>query len=470
LKALVLNLPHAVRIYRSYRCSTNSPGFCLPPLELLYQAAVLRDSGAETHFIDAPADLKSLETVIEEVRRIGPDLIVSILGYEHFTDDVDAVNAIIAQTGVPHYAVMGYLPTHFCSEALEHLAADMVLLGEPEGTLADVASAIAEGRPLAGIPGLAVRENGAVHIGPERPRLTGEQLEALPLPARDLLNVSLYREPFLGKLFTTFQAGRGCPYGCVYCTSTYGAEYRLRSPEHVVDEIEDARQRFGVTHFRFIDDTFGISLPWTRRFCRRLVATRNQYRWVALTRVDLMDRERMRLMRRAGCRRLYVGIESGSQKALDFYRKRFRVEDVPRMIANARREGIEVVGYFVVGSPVEDEADYQKTLELARRLQLDMLSVYPMMPYPETTSYAESAGEVDFQLYPFSLEYRDEQFRQIGQRRMRDMMTKVYLSPRFLLPKVKWLIRYPGPSAEAGGAFFGWLLTRFTGRSRKTLI
>lgn len=470
MKALILNLPSSQKIYRCYRCSINSPGFCLPPLELLYQAGVCRAGGVETKFIDAMADMTPLPAVIESVRQFAPDLVVSILGYEHFTEDVDAVNAIIRQASVPHYAVIGYLPSHYPHESLKHLAAEMILIGEPEQTLAEVIAALRDNRPLAGIAGLAVRQDGQVHVGPSRPRMTRQQLEALPLPARDMLDIGKYREPFLDRPFTTFQAGRGCPFRCFYCTSTYGSEFSIRSPEHVVAEIEQTRRQFGVSCFRFTDDTFAVSLPWTREFCSRLIATGHKYDWVALTRIDLMDKERMRLLSRAGCRRLFVGIESGSQKVLDYYHKRYKAADVPGMVANARRACIEVVGYFVVGSPIEDEIDYKQTLDMALRLRLDMASVYPMMPYPDTASFADQAEQVDFKLYPYSLTYRDKRIWQTAERRMRDMMSKLYLSPRFLAEKARWMVRYPSSSLEAGRAFAGWLLGSLHKKKRKTLL
>jgi radical SAM superfamily enzyme YgiQ (UPF0313 family) len=470
MKALVLNLPHPQRIYRCYRCSINSPGFCLPPLELLYQAAVLRADGWEVDFLDAAAEGASLARTIEHCRRVGPDLIVSIMGYEHFTEDVKAVNAIRAGVQVPHYAVMGYLPSHFYEETLEHLQADLILRDEPEQTLREAAGAIAAGRSPSGIAGLAWRQDGRAVSGPPRPRMRAGELEALPAPARDLLKIELYREPFLGRPFTTFQAGRGCPYRCVFCTSTYGSVYAVRSPAHVVDEIENARRRFGIRCFRFTDDTFAVRLGWTREFCRRLVDTGHRYDWVALTRIDLMDESRMKLLATAGCRRLYVGIESGSQRVLDFYRKRYAAEQVPAMVAHARRAGIEIVGYFVVGSPIETVEDYRQTVELATRLQLDMVSVYPMMPYPDTASYRHTVEPVEFSLYPYRVQYRNQHVWDEAVDRMNHLMRRIYLSPRFIAAKLKWLTRYPGYSLRAGLEFGRWLLTGFAGRRRKTLL
>ncbi len=469
MKALLLNLPHTRRIYRCYRCSINSPGFCLPPLELLYLAAVSRESGLETQFVDAVAEGLPLVRVVEMVREAAPDLVISIMGYEHLTEDVDAVNTIIEQTGVPHYAVMGYLPTQFPNDMFQHLRADLILRSEPEQTLRELVAALLQGRPADGIAGLAVRRNGQVSLGPARPRMKASELEALPLPARDLLDMRLYREPFLGTPFTSFQAGRGCPYSCIFCTKTYGERYTIRSPAHVVAEIEDARERFGIRHFRFTDDTFAASLSWTREFCRRLIGTGQQYRWVCLTRIDLMDDERMRLLKRAGCCRLFVGVESGSQKVLDYYHKGYRADDIPKAVNNARRHGIEVVGYFVVGSPVEEESDYRQTADLMTRLRLDMVSVYPMMPYPATSSQQNSAEQVDFALYPYSVTYRDPRVWDVAAKRARNLMKRVYLSPLFLLSRAKWVVGYPAYCVTAIRAIVSWLLTG-SRRKRKTLL
>lgn len=469
MTGLVLNLPHPNPIYRCYRCSINSPGFCLPPLELLYCAGTLRESGVQTHFCDAVAERMSMKETLKLVRRIRPDLVVSIMGYEHFTEDVNALNSLRENADVPHWAVMGYLPSHFPKETLGHVQADLILRGEPECTLREVAESLRQNRGFEGIAGLAWREGKSVHIDQDRPRMKAAELNALPPPARDLAKTGLYREPFLSKPFTTYQAGRGCPFGCIYCTASYGSEYVVRSPERVVAEIEDTRRQLGVRHFRFIDDTFAINLEWTREFVERMVATRCPYDWVCLTRVDLMTPERMALLRRAGCRRLFVGIESGSQKVLDYYHKRFQVKQTPEALANARRAGLEVVGYFVVGSPIETEDDYRQTVELGLSLDLDMVSVYPMMPYPGTASFAGTREPVSFSLYPYEVRYQNPQISEIARRRAREMMRRICLSRRFMVSRTKWVRSYPVYSLQAGWEFGRWLL-RSSKRKRQSLL
>jgi anaerobic magnesium-protoporphyrin IX monomethyl ester cyclase len=459
MTGLVLNLPHSRPVYRCYRCSINSPAFCLPPLELLYAAGTMREAGMETHFCDAVAERLTPKDTLKRIRDVRPDLVVSILGYEHFTEDVDAINCLRENAEAPHWAVMGYLPSNFPDETLEHLQADMILRFEPEQTLREVIDAMRQNRGLEGIADLAWRNGRSVHVGPKRPRLSAAELEALPLPARDLARVALYREPFLSKPFTSYQAARGCPFGCIYCTSSYGPEYVVRSPAHVVAEIEENRRRLGISHFRFTDDTFAVNLNWTREFSERMVAARWPYEWVCLTRIDLMTPERMGLLRRAGCRRLFVGIESGCQKILDYYHKRYQARQVPEMVANARREGLEVVGYFVVGSPVETEDDYRETVDLAVGLDLDMVSVYPMMPYPGTDSFTEAGEPVTFSLYPYEVRYRDPQIFETARWRARQLMRRVYLSRRFMTGRIKWFRRYPAYTFHAGWEFARWLLT-----------
>lgn len=469
MTALVLNLPHSRPIYRCYRCSINSPAFCLPPLELLYCAGVLREAGVKTHFCDAVAERYSLKDTLQLIQQLRPDLIVSIMGYEHFTEDVDAINALRDKVDVPHWTVMGHLPSTFPKETFEHLRADSVLLFEPEQTLRELVAALQHDRGFENIADLAWRNGESVHIGPRRPRMVAAQLEALPLPARDLAKVDLYREPFLARPFTSYQAGRGCPFGCIYCTTSYGSKYAVRSPEHVVGEIEENRRRFGIRYFRFTDDTFAIDMNWTRRFAALMEQTGQAYEWVCLTRVDLMTPERMNLLRRAGCQRLYVGIESGSQKVLDYYHKRYQAQQVPEMVANARREGLEVVGYFVVGSPIETEEDYRMTVDLAVGLELDLISVYPMMPYPGTASFKDSGEPVVATLYPYEVKYRDPQIMETARRRARELMRRIYLSRRFLASRAKWFRKYPVYTFEAGWEFSRWLF-KSSRQKRQTLL
>lgn len=469
MTGLVLNLPHSRPIYRCYRCSINSPAFCLPPLELLYCAGTLRDCGVRTQFCDAAGERLTLKQTLQVIRDARPDLVVSIMGYEHFTEDVEAVNRLREHVTVPHWTVMGYLPTQFPEQTLDCLRADTVLLNEPELTLRELVDALRQKRGFDGIADLAWRDGTSARVGPKRPRSTPAQLEALPLPARDLAKISLYREPFLGKPFTSYQAARGCPFGCVYCTTSYGEEFAVRSPAHVVAEIEENRRRFGIHHFRFTDDTFAVGMNWTREFTDRMLATGAPYEWVCLTRVDLMTPERMQLLRRAGCKRLYVGIESGSDKILKYYHKRYKAAQVPEAVKNARREGIEVVGYFVVGSPIETEDDYRETVDMAVGLNLDMVSAYPMMPYPGTASFAGAGQEVNFRLYPYEVTYRDPVILETARRRAVEMMRRIYLSRRFVTSRIKWVRKYPAYSCRAGLEFGRWLF-KANGQKRHSLL
>jgi anaerobic magnesium-protoporphyrin IX monomethyl ester cyclase len=261
--------------------------------------------------------------------------------------------------------------------------------GEGEGALVDLARQVRSGGPTDGIPGVVVLRDGRLVRGPTRPFL--RDLDALPLPAWDLVDMDEYLgrwQQSTGERRAAVLTSRGCPFDCSWCSKpTFGRTYRQQSPERVVVELKALKDRYRVNYVRFCDDVFGVSRPWIDRLLSLLTEERLDLRWECLARVDLLKPELLRRMRATGLERVYVGVESGSQKMLDLMNRGTRLAQVERTADALRREGIRQFWFLMLGYPGETMEDIEATLRMFRRFSPEEYSVSIAVPVPGTRFY-----------------------------------------------------------------------------------
>jgi radical SAM superfamily enzyme YgiQ (UPF0313 family) len=266
---------------------------------------------------------------------------------------------------------------------------DAVVPSEGEGALVDLARRVHSGDDPAGIPGLVLRREGRVVRGPSRPFL--RDLDALPLPAWDLVDMDGYLgrwEQTTGERRAAVLTSRGCPFDCSWCSKpTFGRTYRQQSPERVLAELRALKEQYRVDYVRFCDDVFGVSRPWIDRLLALLEESSLSLRWECLARVDLLKPDLLRRMRKAGLERVYVGVESGSQKMLDLMNRGTRLAQVERTADALRKEGIRQFWFLMLGYPGETLEDIEATLQLFRRFSPEEYSVSIAVPVPGTRFY-----------------------------------------------------------------------------------
>lgn len=263
---------------------------------------------------------------------------------------------------------------------------DSVVLGEGELTLVDLVERVAGAESVVGMPGVAVRDSAKVVRGPARPFL--KELDELPLPAWDLIDMEGYLarwERKSGERRAAVLTSRGCPFDCSWCSKpTFGRTFRQQSPERVVRELAALRSVYGVSYVRFCDDVFGVDRRWLERLLDRMDAADLGLRFECLARVDLLRPELLGRMRAAGLARVYVGVESGSQKMLDLMNRGTRLAQVERVAKSLRTEGIRQFWFLMLGYPGETLADIEETLRLFRRFSPEEYSVSIAVPVPGT--------------------------------------------------------------------------------------
>lgn len=457
MRVALVNLPHPKRIVRRWVASYHAPNFLNPPLELMGLGAIVRRlPGGEARLWDAIAEGLDEARLLAELRAWKPDLLVTMPGFQCFPSDLRSLDRLAEGLPGTRVAVFGYLPSQFPRELLERSRADFVLREEPELTFSELLGAL-EGRgELRDVRALAWRGEGGVVLNPDRPRIA--DLDALPFPDHSLVRLELYNEPYLERPIGVIMAERGCPHRCTYCVRTFGRKLVSRSAASLLAEIDQLRREHGIRNLRFMDDTFTLHRARTRELCQGLIERGPGLSWSCLTRVDAVDAELLDLMRRAGCRRLYVGVESGSQKVLDSYDKGLTVETIRRQVPVIQRSGIESSMFFVVGAPAETEADLDESIALARDLDLDYVIVTKLQYWPGTELFAREGHAVDFD--PFregELLYRPPGYEKAG-RFQRRFYREFYLRPRYFRKRLGPALRSPRDTVVGFAKLVAWLL------------
>jgi anaerobic magnesium-protoporphyrin IX monomethyl ester cyclase len=273
----------------------------------------------------------------------------------------------------------GPLPTLDPSDFLDVF--DVAVMGEGEQTMVGLVDCVEKGLPFSSVNGIAYKDKGIISFTP--PRGFVENLDDLAFPARELFNNQAYKGYYFkrfGYTTTPLISSRGCPFSCDFCSRpVFGTSFRTRSPENIVDEVE-AIANLGYDRVWFADDCFTLNAEHLKRVCNLLGQRRLEVGWECLSRVDTLNLETAQSMKRAGCIRVFFGIESGNDKILSVMNKRITVTQAERAVYAAKAAGLQVGAFFIVGYPGENDGTVLDTVRFASRLPLDYLSF--TLPYP----------------------------------------------------------------------------------------
>jgi anaerobic magnesium-protoporphyrin IX monomethyl ester cyclase len=269
---------------------------------------------------------------------------------------------------------------------------DVVVVGEAEQTIVELLPLLLRRESRPDVHGVAYRNaDGAVVITPRRPLI--EDVDRIPLPARDLVDLEPYRRAWRdrhGAFSISLMATRGCPYGCAWCQKTvFGRSFRPRAPELVADEMRLIKDRYRPDQLRIVDDVLGIDREWMHRWHDAVLEKDAVIPFECLSRVDLIDKELAQLLKEMGCRRIAFGTESGSQRVLDAMTKGTKVEQIYRTAEICREQDIETYFYMMVGYPGEEWDDLQLSAKLLRDARPDAFSTTIAYPLPGTAFYEQ---------------------------------------------------------------------------------
>lgn len=366
------------------------------PLWLIYAALYAKKHGHYIQFLDAPAKQLNEEESFKIVKQTDNIHSLFVLGTSTPSIKNDVIFAEELKKLYPQsfIVLVGTHPTACAEETLGYsVAVDAIAIGEYDCIITELADALEKNKDIHNVRGLCLRDSETYLRTPSMPPL--KDLDDLPYAAKfikEYLNENDYF--FAAATYPSIQifTGRGCPFRCNFCVypqTMHGHAFRARSAENVVGEFEYIAANFPDVHEVVIeDDTFTANKKRVIEICRLLEekGLNKRLKWLCNARVDL-DLETMRAMKKAGCRLIIPGIESGNQQILDNIKKGTKVEQFYSYVANAKKAGLLIHACYMVGNQGETKQTMQETLELALKLNTDTAQFFPLIPYPGTEAY-----------------------------------------------------------------------------------
>lgn len=362
--------------------------FPIIPMGLLYLGGVLEHNDYEVRVLDLLVSRFSKDKIRVELEGYQPDVVgvTAVTMNYHGASDIlkycKSVNPdIITVIGGPHV-------TFAAVETLvEAPWIDIVVRGEGEQTMLDIVG----GKKLDHIDGIAFRSDG-VQLTPDRALL--EDLDGLPQPARHLFPLSRYHALASHASLIT---GRGCPFNCVFCVGSKmgGRRARFRDPKLVVDEIEQCLAN-GFRSVNFEDDLFTLNHRHVHAICDEIMSRGLKFQWSIFARVDTVNPEILRKLKRAGCDWLSYGVESGNQQILDKVKKKITLDKVRESVNMAHDAGVKVLASFILGLPGETKETILESMEFAQELGVHY-GFHVLAPFPGT-DVRENAEEFGIEI------------------------------------------------------------------------
>lgn len=439
------------------------------PIWLALAAGVAEKSGHSIILIDAPAEEISLEETITRLREFSPHLVVAETSTGSINNDIHFVATLKEKFAEIFVCLVGNHVTALHKETLEEgKFIDAIARNEYEETIVELASYLEFNKNLSEIKSLTYRSGEDIIVNPSRSA-----------------NVNLDDMPFASSIFKRFcdpkkyffsagrfpqimvYTGRGCPYLCTFCVypqNFYGHTYRHRSPQSIADEFRYIEDNFPeVVEVTIEDDTFTIYKAHVIEVCKLLIAQKNKLTWTCNVRADL-DVETLGWMKKAKCRLVIIGFESGSNEILKLMKKGVRVEQF-KASQNARKVGIKVHACYMMGNRGETLGTMRQTLDLAKKLNTDTAQFFPLMVYPGTEAYEWAKKENLIQANTFNEWLTPEGLHNtvVGTHDLTPTeivefcnyaRREYYLRPEYLIMKAKNTLFYPSEWKRTVKAFF----------------
>ena len=377
-----------------------------PPLGILYLASVLEQEGIEVSILDQPAMGYSVSETIKWIEKKDPD----VLGISALASSGHIAGLLSRKIKEKNPDIVTLIGNHYATFYPERIlrtypSIDIVVRGEAEETIVDLAKHLNSGDDLTQVKGIAFRKEGKIILTPERSLL--KNLDSLPFPNRKLLNAEYHcriaNVNASPKKFTSVISSRGCSYSCRFCNCAAIARnsWRARSAMNTLEELRHLESE-GYKQLLFVDDNFTLNPTRVIELCRGIRKEKLDIEWIAEGRVDVRSQEMFSEMVAAGLRVMYFGIENANQRLLDYYNKKTTPENSEKAVRAARKAGVDIiVGSFVIGASDETREEIQNTIDFAKRIPIDIPQFNILCAYPGNDIWDESVenGLVDEEKY-----------------------------------------------------------------------
>lgn len=365
MKTLLIH-PDAPRLY-------GIGGQCAFPLGLGYIAAVL-EKHHDVKVIDVGAERLNNDSLKKSISKISPEIVgitSDTLSFQRAIEIAQIVKQINKNITV---VTGGAHPNVWPDYPLKYDCFDISVCGEGERTAVELWARIENGESYEDINGIAFKGKDSIVVNPKRELI--ENLDELPLPARHLFPMDKYIGESNLSVYPVYPIGtsRGCPFSCAFCSNNvvFGRRYRFRSPKNIVDEIELLINHYKAKEIYFREDLFTVNKQRVIGICDEIRRRGLHFKWECESRVDTINEEMLRTMKEAGCELVWFGVESGSQRILDYLNKQITLPQVREAYKLCKQVGIKAGASFMIGVPSETMDEIQKTIELAKELKSEL--------------------------------------------------------------------------------------------------
>lgn len=393
MKILLLNPPFLNRYSKSSRSpAVTKSGTIYFPLWLSYAAGVLDKEGHELKLVDAPAKCLDRKQTFAIVKDFAPELTIIDTSTPSIYSDLEFAKEIKGALPKCKICLVGTHASACVKEILpENSFIDFIARHEYDYTLRELAAKINASEKYDEIAGISYVKEGKVINNPDRDYI--QDLDELPFVSevyRKYLDIKDYFYAHVSYPTISIFSSRGCPSKCFYCMYSqvmFGKGYRKRSARNLYDECVYIKENFPeIKDILIDDDNFAVDQENVKEFCNLMIKNKVNLSWIVQVRVNLAY-DTMVLMKKAGCKLLVAGFESGNQQILDNMHKGITLEQSLKFNEAAKKAKIRVHGCFMVGNPGETKETMMETLEFAKKLKLDTVQFFPLMVYPGTEAY-----------------------------------------------------------------------------------
>ena len=364
-------------VYPYFHPRVDTSIFRFPPLGLGYIAAYLIQNDISVEIVDCT--FLSQEQAIKKI--VDSDLkIIGIQSMYSMKEKSFELSKLL-KTNCELLVAGGALPTTEPEVFLENF--DVAVIGEGEQTMLELINQFLNGGDFSQVKGIAYREKETGQIRRTPQRDLNSDLDSFPKPSRELFDNDAYKRFYSAKFgytTTAIMTSRGCPFSCDFCSKpVFGNEFRARASSNVIDEIEEVIS-LGYSRIWFADDCFTLDRNRLLEICDEIIKRGLKIGWGCLSRVDTLDPETVDKMKRAGCLRMFFGIESGNDVVLALMKKQITTAQVRKALSLCKNNEIKAGAFFILAYPGESNKTVLETIKFASSLPLDYLSF--TLPYP----------------------------------------------------------------------------------------
>lgn len=362
------------------------------PLGLGYIAAYLRRYGDhDVQMYEPEAQGLTYNDLAEIIKKAQPDVVGLTCSTPNFSRAIKLANIVrinskarIIMGGVHASAIPEFIIRNYFN------VIDSIVVGEGERTMLELVNAYQNKTNLETIKGIAYRQDGKDYFNESRPFI--ENLDTIPFPARDLISQKLFTPNMHNARYRTslsMLTSRGCPFNCSFCASRIvsGKRYRTHSAEYVLEEMQMLEKDYHAEQLIITDDTFTIDNDRLVRICEGMIDKRLYLKWFCFSQINVVDKEILRLMRRAGCYNIGFGVESANESVLKRMGKPIRTKKVLETVKVANKVGLKAQAFYILGSYNETKKQMEDTIRFAKKVNATLAFFNMLVPYPGTREF-----------------------------------------------------------------------------------